>query len=100
MIKYLIKIVAALDKINESEAVKANVRNEARSIADQVDFKFVLSICIWYDILEQFDRVSKQSIEINISGALLMLRDLNEFLDQYKIAGYEKAKGAAKTKTW
>lgn len=87
------KIVTALDEIGKRESFKDNIRHEACSLADKVDFKFICSVCIWYDILEKFDRVSKilQGIEMNIGSALLLLRDLNEFLATYKSTGYEKA---------
>lgn len=87
------EIVKSLDEISDSELFTNSTRQEASSIADQVDFKFIVSICIWYDILERFDRVSKllQSIGMNIGSAVFLLRDLKKFLNDYASNGYDKA---------
>lgn len=87
------RIIAALDEIGECGTFKSKVRHEATSLADKVDFKFICSICIWHTILEQFDRVSRtlQGIQTNIGGAVLLLRDLHEFLAEYESTGYEQA---------
>lgn len=57
------------------------------------NFKFICSVCIWNEVLEQFDRVSKslQMVESNLATAVMLLSDLNKYLDSYKLDGYEKA---------
>lgn len=89
----MIKILVALQEIIEDESFDAKVRHEAEATVNQVDFKFICSVCIWYDVLEQFERVSKslQKIESNISSAVILLRDINDFLNDYKRNGYAKA---------
>lgn len=92
------KILATLDEISESSAFTQDARHEAASLADYIDFKFVCSICIWHDILEHFDRVSRsmQRIESNIGSVVLLMRDLTEYLESYKSDGYHKAVNESK----
>lgn len=87
------KILAALDEISNSESFDAGVRHEAKCIIDFIDFKFICSVCIWHEILEQIDRVSKQMqrIDMNISSVVILLDDVSKFLVHYKENGYQPA---------
>lgn len=60
-----------------------------------------VSISIWHNILEKFNRVCKslQGIEMSISSAVLLLRDLNKLMDRYESTGYEKAARELKSLT-
>lgn len=86
------KILGALEEISKSESFQSNVRFDAETLIDQIDFKFICSVCIWHDVLEQFDRVCKvlQKIETNVATSIFLLRDINEFLASYLTSGYEK----------
>lgn len=87
------KIVAALDEISDSESFDTDVRYDAECFIGFIDFKFICSVCIWYPILENVDRVSKlmQRIDMNLSGVETLLADIREFLVEYKESGYERA---------
>lgn len=87
------KILASLDEIRDSEAFDNSARNDAASIANEIDYKFICSVCIWYNILEQFERASKylQKVTMNVGSAVLLLKNIKEFLESYKLTGYDKA---------
>lgn len=75
-----------------ADSFEAKVRHEAECIIGSIDFSFICSVCTWHNVLEQFDRVSKQMqrIDMNISGVIVLLNDLNDFLVQYKENGYDQ----------
>lgn len=79
--------------------------NDAKSKAEAIGlaktikcFKFLTSLCIWYDILVQFNFVSKlmQSVEVDLTSALQLIENTTEFLKTFKEEGFEKSKAAAK----
>lgn len=94
------EIISALKEIgdNESEMFNRNVQLEARIIAQKIDFAFICSTCLWYDILSQVDQASKalQSIQCNVETAALALESVEEFLTSYKEYGCQKVLNEAR----
>lgn len=84
--------LAAVEEIY-NESFDQQTWYAAELIANRINVKFVCSICIWYEVLEQFERMSKSlhKVELNLSSAVLLLRDLNEFLDPYKLNKCDEA---------
>lgn len=85
-------ILAALNEIKESAKFKQSVRNEAEFIIKEIDYKFICSVCMWYDILKQINIASKslQTIESNLQSALLCLESVKIFLKEYTTFGILK----------
>jgi len=55
------------------------VKNTAHSIAEKIaNYKFILSVLCWYDILQRINIVSKslQSHQINISQCLSLMLEM------------------------
>jgi hAT family C-terminal dimerisation region len=88
------KIHAALKEIENSQSFDTNVRFTAGTIAEKMNFEFILSVCIWYDILTKINVASKalQSITSNLQAAIICLENVATFLEQYKLNGYERAR--------
>lgn len=91
------KIHAALKQIENSSSFDSNVRFTAGTIAEKMDFEFILSVCIWYDILTKVNIASKalQSITSNLQAAMISLENVATFLEEYKLNGYGRARGEA-----
>lgn len=85
-------ILAALKEIHESNSFNASVRLEAESLADKIDFAFICSSVLWYDILSHVNIASKalQSVKSNIQSALMCLESVLAFLLEYKENGCEE----------
>jgi len=67
------------------------VKNTAHSIAEKiVNYKFILSVLCWYDILQRINIVSKslQSHQINIPQCLSLIKNVTEFLRNYRENGF------------
>lgn len=88
------KIHAALKEIENSQLFDTNVRFTAGTIAEKMNFEFILSVCIWYDILTKVNVASKalQSITSNLQAAMICLENVATFLEEYKLNGYERAR--------
>lgn len=74
-------------------------RSEASSLAKELkDYKFLVSLCVWFEMLMQFNFVSKmmqnKSMVINI--ALEQIENTIAFLKDYKKNGFSLAKHAAR----
>lgn len=86
-------IIAALKEIRESDSYNAIVRLEAGSLVDKIDFAYICSSVLWYDILSHVNIASKslQSVKSNIQTALLVsLESVLAFLLKYNENGFEK----------
>lgn len=84
------KIYAALKQIENSSSFDTNVRFTAGTIAEKMDFEFILSVCIWYDILTKVNIASS-----NLQAAMISLENVATFLEEYKLIGYERARAEA-----
>ncbi|XP_025198869.1 zinc finger MYM-type protein 1-like [Melanaphis sacchari] len=81
------QIYNALIKLSEVENIDAGTRHEAVSLADQLtDFKFLISLVVWYDILFQVNLVSKsmQAKAIDLINGFNMLKSALEFIKNYR----------------
>lgn len=88
----LAEIIATLREIENSDNFQANVRHQAASIASKINFLFVCCVCVWSDILNQTNIVSKglQSIQSNIQMAVKSIESLKDFLQNYNEYGCNK----------
>lgn len=74
-------------------------KTEAKALAKTIKcIKFLTTLCIWYDILSQFNFVSKlmQSVDINLNSALQLIENTVIYLKSFKEDGFVKSKAAAK----
>ncbi|KAL4123351.1 hypothetical protein QTP88_015547 [Uroleucon formosanum] len=81
------QIYNALIKLSEVENIDAGTRHEAVSLADQLtDFKFLISLVVWYDILFQVNLVSKslQAKAMDLINGSNMLKSTLEFIKNYR----------------
>lgn len=68
-----------------------NVKNTAHSIAEKIaNYKFILSILCWYDILQRINIVSKtlQSRQINLQQCIQLIENVTVFLRKYRENGF------------
>lgn len=73
-------------------------KSEANSLLNEIsNYEFILSLVIWYDILEKVNIVSKnlQSQNMEIRTSIKMVYGLLEHLKQYKTTGFNSAKNKA-----
>ncbi|XP_030068040.1 uncharacterized protein LOC115476054 [Microcaecilia unicolor] len=71
----------------------AQARSEAESLANQMkDYKFIVSLVFWYDLLFQVNFVSKelQSKTVDLATALSSFEKLLQWLKQYRETGFEQ----------
>ena len=61
-------------------------------------FQFLTTLCVWYDILAQFNLISKvmQSSGMKIDHALQLIENMLQFLKEYKENGFSTAQISAK----
>ncbi|KAL4119436.1 hypothetical protein QTP88_012245 [Uroleucon formosanum] len=81
------QIYNALIKLSEVENIDAGTRHEAVSLADQLtDFKFLISLVVWYDILFQVNLVIKsmQAKAMDLINGSNMLKSTLEFIKNYR----------------
>uniref|UniRef100_H2ZZ10 DUF4371 domain-containing protein n=1 Tax=Latimeria chalumnae TaxID=7897 RepID=H2ZZ10_LATCH len=85
----------ALVTLAESEDCDPAVRHEANTLASQLtDFKFLIAMVVWYDILSQVNVVSK-SMQ-NIATAVIMMEACFKYMISYRKTGYATAVTIAK----
>ncbi|XP_055306523.1 uncharacterized protein LOC129570827 [Sitodiplosis mosellana] len=86
------EIIAALREIEDTESFNKDVRFEAGTLADKIDFIFICCTCFRYDILSHTNIASKalQTIQSNVQTALTSLESVMNFLESYKENGCEK----------
>ena len=99
-VRYQTKEISdALLEIAQSRQADAGLRHEAQCLADQVtDFKFLISVTVWYDVLFQINIASKsmQGINMDIARATSLLKSCVQFLMSYRESGYAEAVIVAK----
>jgi len=87
----------ALIEVSESTKIPA-IKSEAISLAQhKMSYEFVLSSVIWYNLLNNFNKVSKtlQNEKISIDFAVNNLKGLKQFLNKYRENGFNEAKEEA-----
>ncbi|XP_074321854.1 uncharacterized protein LOC141659030 [Apium graveolens] len=76
------------------------IRCEARSLVENEieSFEFLFSMCIWFNLLNIINAVSKflQLEDINIDIALSRLEELINFFNEFRETGYDSCKKEAK----
>ncbi|GKF99334.1 zinc finger MYM-type protein 1, partial [Tanacetum coccineum] len=76
------------------------IQSGANSLAENVlgDFKFIVAIVIWFDILYTVNLVSKriQSKDMRIDVAIKEAKELISFFKDYRETGYSKSIEEAK----
>ncbi|KAL4131234.1 hypothetical protein QTP88_008575 [Uroleucon formosanum] len=90
-------IIEALEEVYET-ANDLMAKSEANSLLNEISsYEFILSLVIWYDILEKVNIVSKslQSQNMEISISTKMVYGILEHLKQYRITGFDSAKNIA-----
>lgn len=88
------EIIDALNKIYETTN-DSLVSSETNSLANEIiTYEFLISLCIWYDILSEVNIVSKslQNPLTNLETSAKLLKALQVFLTEYRDNGFEKAK--------
>ncbi|XP_001943532.2 zinc finger MYM-type protein 1-like [Acyrthosiphon pisum] len=84
----------ALIEVSESTKIPA-IKSEAISLAEhEMSYEFVLSSVIWYNLLNNINKVSKtlQNEKISIDFAVNNLKGLKQFLNKYRENGFNEAK--------
>ncbi|GLV33281.1 hypothetical protein CBL_20089 [Carabus blaptoides fortunei] len=92
------KIRDALEEVRE-ETKDPMIKSEAVPLAEhEINFEFVLSTVIWYDLLIAVDKVSKslQNKSIDVSVATSLLKGLQEYLQSYRENNFELSLEVAK----
>lgn len=76
------------------------IRNEARSLVENEieSFEFLFAMCIWHNLLNIINAVSKflQREDIDIDLALSRLEELIIFFKEFRETGYNSCKDEAK----
>lgn len=89
----------ALMKIAESSKADDDTRNETKFLTNQLlDFKVIVSLNVWYDLLYQVNIVSKciQGFTIDIKMAITLINNCVKYINEYRETGYENAKISSK----
>ncbi|XP_069460610.1 zinc finger MYM-type protein 1-like [Ambystoma mexicanum] len=92
-------IYDTLMELAQLSKADAGVRHEAQSLANQItDFKFLVSLVVWHDILFQINIVSKplQNKSVDIVTATSLMKGCIQFFVAYRDNGFENAIIAAK----
>ena len=93
------KIRDALLELVESSDQDSKTRSEANSLAkyEFEDFKFLLSLTIWYEVLFAVNSASKilQSKDMHIDVAINQLKTLIDFFKNYRETGFATAMSSA-----
>lgn len=87
------KIRDALEEVSE-ETKDPMIKSEAVSLAEhEINFEFVLSTVIWYDLLIAVDKVSKslQNKSTDVSVATSLLKGLQDYLQSYRENNFESS---------
>ena len=88
-------------ELTESPSTDSGIRHEALSLASYItEFKFLVSVVIWHDILFQVNIVSKsmQSQIMDIATLTYLLKNCVKFIIRYRETGYQNALCAARLK--
>jgi len=91
------EINEALVEVSESTKIPA-IKSEAISLAEhEMSYAFVLSSVIWYNLLNNINKISKtlQNENISIDFAVNNLKGLKEFLIKNRENGFNEAKEEA-----
>lgn len=88
----LFNLLQALNEISSSDSFDNDTIFTTNTIIENIDFKFICSVCIWFEILKKIDQISKslQSIKMNIQGALILIEDAQNFISDLRENGFEK----------
>ena len=94
------EIVEALYKLVDEET-DIKIKSEATCLAEYElgRFDFILGMVIWYHILAKVNNLSKQlqSETMRIDDAMMGVRALIEFFEDYREHGFEKALDCARS---
>lgn len=94
-IRYQIKeIYNALIQLSKTTQGDIQTRHEAECLANKLtDYKFLISIVVWYDILFQINIVSKslKSITMDVVTATSLIKSCVEYISKYRTSGYNDA---------
>lgn len=88
------EIIDALNEIYETTN-DSLLSSETNSLANEIiTYEFLISLCIWYDILSEVNIVSKslQNPQTNLETSTKLLKALQVFLTEYRDNGFKKAK--------
>lgn len=84
-------IVNALIEISDSSNAEAGLCHEAQCLADNLcEFKFLISLVVWYDLLFQINVASKamQGITMDIITATSIVKGCLNYIISYRNTGY------------
>ena len=92
------EIKVALTHLVETSDDPKTFRDAKSLLSDIMDFEFLFSMVIWYNILSAINRVRKmlQSKDIVIDAAISHLKALISFFETYRENGFESDKIIAK----
>jgi len=88
------EIIDALNEIYETTN-DSLLSSETNSLANEIiTYEFLISLCIWYDILSEVNIVNKslQNPQTNSETSAKLLKALQVFLTEYRDNRFEKAK--------
>ncbi|KAI3687482.1 hypothetical protein L1987_81179 [Smallanthus sonchifolius] len=95
----LVEVREALLEVGEKDN-DAAIASEANSIAEKEigEFDFLVSIVIWYEVLDKVNEVSKklQSNDMHLETAIKAINKLIEYFKGYRETGFSKAIDEAK----
>ncbi|XP_060878211.1 uncharacterized protein LOC132950689 [Metopolophium dirhodum] len=97
-IRFQVKeIIDALDEINKTTN-DSMILSETNSLtAEMCTYNFLISLCIWYSVLNEVNIVSKslQNPQTNLNTSTKLLKALKIFLTEYRNNGFNAAKREA-----
>ncbi|CAH2220847.1 zinc finger MYM-type 1-like [Pelobates cultripes] len=95
----LSEIQEALIVLSDETHTEPNICHEANTLSQQiVEFKFIVSLCVWYEILYQVNIVSKamQNEAADIILVSNLIQKCHNFLIHFRESGFESSFQLAK----
>lgn len=91
-------ILIALDEIHTSNSFDKDSKFTAGILGDAIDFKFIVSVVVWHEILEKINYASTklQFIRMDVDAAVVLLKETQQFLTDFREKGFEEAIQVAK----
>ena len=90
----IIEVHDALITLSEN-SLDVSIKHESLTLSEQIcDLSFHTLLITWYDILKYINIVSKtmQSKSMDLGTVIPLLKSCTEFLTDYRMNGFEKAK--------
>lgn len=95
----ILGIREALYELTEMPTLDPALRHEADTLTAQIEeYDFLVMLNVWFEILEKVNIVSKslQNASIEIGTAVTLMKNVTDFLIDYRVNGFQKALESAK----